>query len=67
MSPLVLSPSLAKRSDCVSKLIFFYIFVIFGVLDVAAVANHLSRHHEDIWLAYVAQRDAKKSAEAAKN
>ena len=38
----------------------------FGVLDVAAVANHLSRHHEEIWLAYVAERDAKKSAQAAK-
>ena len=48
------------------KQIFSYIFIIFGVLDVAAVANHISRHHEDIWLAYVAQRDAKKSAEAAK-
>ena len=36
------------------------------VLDVGAVTNHLSRHHEDLWLEYTSQRDAKKNAQAAK-
>ena len=36
------------------------------VLDVGAVTNHLSRHHEDLWLEYTLQRDAKKNAQAAK-
>ena len=36
------------------------------VLDVGAVTNHLSRHHQDLWLLYTSQRDAKKNAEAAK-
>ena len=37
------------------------------VQDVGAVTNHLSRHHEDLWLEYyTSQRDAKKNAQAAK-
>ena len=34
------------------------------ILGVGAVTGHLSRHHRDIWDAYVEDRDRKKNANA---
>ena len=58
-------PGEKKRLRKQTVVIFFSSLSFFGVLDVAAVANHLSRHHEEIWLAYVAERDAQAAKKEA--
>ena len=65
MSPLVPFPSLARRNDFVSEfdilLIILCHVLVFKVLEQLQV-RHLSRHHKDIWDAYVVDRDRKKNA-----
>ena len=41
-----------------------HLYICTCILGVTAITNHLSRHHNDIWEAYVLARDAKKTAQA---
>ena len=63
-SPLALLPSLARRRESEYEYDVKGLYICTCVLGVTAITNHLSRHHNDIWEAYVLARDAKRTAQA---
>ena len=63
-SPLALLPSEARRRESVSEYDLKSLYICTCILGVTAITDHLSRHHNDIWEAYVLARDAKKTAQA---